>query len=120
MYTILWFRRARISSQPFDANAESPLKLKQFGTLLSREKGGSNTMAASSSGSPNAMDEIFRHIWQIVIDDVHDVLYMNSARSEVGGDQNAIASLLKTGKCRGALRLRAVSMNHGRGKSVAV
>ena len=37
---------------------------------------------------PDAMDEIFRQVRQIVIDDVRDVIHMQTAGGYVGGDQN--------------------------------
>ena len=42
-----------------------------------------------------------------------DVLHVNSARSDVRGHQDAITALLKPGERSGALRLRAVAVNHG-------
>jgi hypothetical protein len=64
--------------------------------------------------------KVFRDFGQIVVDDMRDVLHVNTARSQVGRDQDAIASLLKPGKCGGSLRLRAVAVNHSRRKSFAI
>ena len=49
-----------------------------------------------------------------------DVLHMDAARSQIGCDQNAIASLLKSGECRSPLGLRAVAVNHGSGEAFAI
>ena len=66
------------------------------------------------------MDEVFRDLGQIVVDDVRDVLHVNAARRQVGRHQNAKAPLLKSSQGRGALGLRAVAMDHGGGKAFAI
>jgi len=49
-----------------------------------------------------------------------DVLHVDAAGSQVRGNQDAIASLLKSGERRCALGLRPVAMNHGGGESFAI
>src|SRR5258708_4325821 len=66
------------------------------------------------------MDEILRNFRKIVVDDVCDVLHMNSAGSQISGNQNAIASLLESGESRRSLGLRPVAMNHGCRESFAI
>ncbi len=69
-------------------------------------------MATSAARTANPMDEAFCHFGQVVIDDVSDVLHVDAAGSDVGGNQYAEASLLKCRKCCTALRLRAISVDH--------
>ena len=76
-------------------------------------------MAAGAPGAPDAVNEVFCDFGKIVIDDVGDPRHVNAARGKVGGDQHAVASLLKSGQRRGALRLRAVAMDHSRSEAVA-
>src|SRR5580704_3778300 len=77
-------------------------------------------MSTGSAGTANAMDEILCHVWQVVVDDVDDVLNVDATRSEIGRHKNSEAALLETSKCRVALRLRAVAVNHRRRKAVPV
>jgi len=79
-----------------------------------------STQTILPSGSPDAVNEIFRHFREIVVDDMRDVLHVNSARSQVGRHQHAEASLLEPCEGRGALRLRAVAMNHGGREALAI
>src|SRR5580658_3712966 len=77
-------------------------------------------MASGATRSANAVNEVLRDVRQIVVDDVHDVLYVDSARSEIRRHEYAIAPLLESSKGCIPLRLRAVAMDHRRGKAVAV
>src|SRR5437879_473997 len=109
-----------IRAQPLHLDAERAFQLEEFGALLFHEERGSHAVSAVASGSPNAVDKILGYFGQIVVDDVRDVLYVNAARSEIRRHQDAEAALLEPGQSRGALRLRAVAMNHGGGEASAV
>jgi len=67
---------------------------------------------ACASGAANAVDKVFGYFRQIVIDNVGDILYVDSARGEIGRHQNAVTPLLKAGQCADALRLGTVAVNH--------
>jgi hypothetical protein len=54
------------------------------------------------------MDETLRHLGQIVVNNVGDVLNVNAARGEVGRNQYTVPSLLESGQRRVSLGLRAV------------
>src|SRR5258707_9946313 len=69
-------------------------------------------MLACTSRAANSVNEVLGYFRQIVVDDVGDVLHVDSARGEVGRHQDAVAPLLKAGQRRGALRLRAITVNH--------
>src|ERR1700687_4312975 len=69
-------------------------------------------MFACTSGASDSMDKVFGYFRQVVIDDVGDVLNVNSARSEIRGHQNAVTPLLEASQRCCALRLRAVAVNH--------
>jgi hypothetical protein len=114
VYAIVGLSRTLVGSQSFDADPKCPLQLEQFGALFSGEQCGRHSAASGPPGSSDTVDEIFSHIRQIVVNDVDDVLDVNSAGSEIRRHEHTVASLLKTGKCCIALRLRAVAMNHRR------
>jgi hypothetical protein len=69
-------------------------------------------VSAVTAGAANPVDKVFRDFRQVVINDVSDVLHVNSTRGNVGRHQYAEASLLKPSQGSAALRLRAVAMNH--------
>jgi len=62
-------------------------------------------MVTSAPGAPHPVDEILCHFGQVIVDDVGDLLNVDSARSKVRRHKHAVASLLKPGQRRGALRL---------------
>ena len=85
-----------------------------------RVKRGGEAQFTGASGASDAVDEVLRDLGQVVVDDVGDVLHVNAAGGQVGRDQNAVASLLESGQGGGALRLRAVAVNHGGGKAFTI
>ncbi len=104
---------------PLHADSQRALQLKQVGVLVAGEEGGGDAAFSRASGASGAMDKALRIGGHIVVDDVGDVLHVDAAGSHVGGHQDAVASALESGQRRRALRLRAVTMNHGGGKSLA-
>src|SRR5438552_8607327 len=109
-----------LRAESLHLDTERTFQLEQFRPLFFYEEGRSYAVSAIASGSPDAVDEILRHFRQIVVDDVRDVLHVNPAGSQVRGDQHAEATLLKPSQRCGALRLRAVAMNHGGGEASAI
>src|SRR5712671_1857252 len=69
-------------------------------------------MFAVTAGASNPVDKVFGDFRQVVINDVSDVLHVNSARGNVRRHQYPEAALLKPSQSSAALRLRAVAMNH--------
>ena len=65
------------------------------------------------------MNKVFRDHGQVIVDDVRNAFYVDSARCQISCDQHAEAALLKSAQCSGSLCLRAVAMNHSCGKAVA-
>src|SRR3974390_1220348 len=102
-----------IGAYPFDFDAKSTLELEQLGTLFFDEKRGCGTMTTGAAGAADTMDEAFGYFRQVIVDDMSDVLDVNSSRSDVRGDQHPEPTLLERGERRGTLRLGTVSMNHG-------
>jgi len=97
----------------FDLDAELALQLEEIGALFPQEERGGYAAFTGAAGAADAMDEVFSDIGKVVIDNVGDVLDVNAASGDVGGNEHAILSALEAGEGRGPLRLRAVAMNHG-------
>src|SRR6266850_3792829 len=94
-----------IRPHPLDLDAQRTLELEEFRSLLLHIECRSHAVAAVASGAADAMDEVFRHFGQIVIDDVRDILHVNSARSKIRRHQHTEAPLLESRQRRSALRL---------------
>ena len=115
-----WYGGAIFGAEALHLDPQGALELKQLGTLFAGEEGGGYAVFSGAAGAAYAVDEIFGYFGQVKIDDVRDVLDVNTAGSDVGGDQNAVAALLKSSQGGVALGLRAVTVNHGGGKAVAI
>src|SRR5271165_508809 len=112
--------RDAVRTDPFHFDAERALQLEKVGALILYEERGGDSAPTSAAGAANAMNEVLRHFWQVVVDDVHDVLHMDAARGEVGGDQHAETAALEAFEGRRALRLRAIAVNHRRVDAVTI
>jgi len=104
----------------FNLDAELPLKLEEVRALFAQEERGGDAAFPGAASAADAMDEVFGDIGKIVVDDMGDVLHVDAASGDVGGDEDAILPPLEAGEGRGALRLRAVAMNHGGVDALAV
>ena len=113
-------RSGFVGAEALHFEAEGALEVEDFGALVAGEEGGGNAVLPCSAGAADSVDEIFGDFWEIVVDDVGDVLDVDAAGGQVGGDQDADAARLKIGQGGGALGLRAVTVNHGGGDAVAV
>ena len=80
--------------------------------ILMAEEGRRLALSAGAAGAAHAMDKIFCHLRQVIVDDVRNVIHVNAAGSHVGSDKQPRASALEIRQRRGALRLRAVAMDH--------
>src|ERR1700689_4388419 len=104
-FPVFSFRKIR-RLHPLHLDAECAFECEQLTALINSEESRSETLRARSSGSSHAMNEVLGDFWQIVVDDLSDVVHVNPARGQIGGDEDADTPLLESGKCRGALRLR--------------
>jgi len=109
-----------VGGNSFNLDAELALELKEIGALFPQEKSGSDAAFTGAACAADAMDEVFRHVGKIIVDDVGDVLNVDAASGDVGGHEHAILPALEPGEGRSALRLRAVAMNHGCVDALAV
>src|ERR1700677_1436485 len=80
--------------------------------LLRHDERRRDTLRACASRPANAMNEVVRCVRQVVVDDVRNVLNIDAARRNVGGNQDAVLTVLKAlQRCR-TLRLAAVAVDH--------
>src|SRR6202166_3539171 len=75
---------AIISAHTLDFDSQCAFQLEELGTLFFDEQGGSYAVSSVAASAADAVDEIFCHFRQVVIDDVGDVLDVNSAWRDVG------------------------------------
>src|SRR5579871_3082610 len=59
---------------------------------------------ARPARAADAVDVVFRHVRQLEVDDVRQLIYVQAARGDVGGDQDARRARLEVGQGAGALR----------------
>lgn len=111
-YRLFRLVRKPIWADSFDFDSQCPFQLEQFGPLVFHEQCRSNPASAGSASTANPVDEVLCDFRQVIVDDMHDVLHVNSARSQIGRNQDAEAPPLKAFKSCGALRLRPVAVNH--------
>ena len=55
------------------------------------------SLRPGAAGAAYPVDEVFRHLRQIVVDDVGDVVHVQAARGDVGSDQYLVTAVLKAG-----------------------
>jgi len=108
-----------VNRHPLHPQAKRAFELENVGALFANKERRSQTVFAGTSGAANAVNEVFCHIRQIVVNYVGDFFYVDAASSHIRGYQHAEATLLESSKGCGALRLRAISMDGGRGNAFA-
>ena len=108
-----------IRNHAFHLDAKRALQLAEFRALFASEERGSYASSASATGATDAVNEILRDFRQVKVNDMHDVFDVNTARSEISGDQHLVAAFLESSQRSISLRLRAVAMNHGCRKAFA-
>src|ERR1700722_15664477 len=111
---------AAVGLHPLHPDAERALELEQLGTLFTSVKRGSDSALARAACAAHAVNEVLRNFRRIVVDYVRDVLHVNAASRHIGGNEDAIAPLLKPRESRGPLGLRPVAVNHGSRESLAI
>lgn len=79
----------------FHFQLQRPLDLAQIQDFCSGYQRRSPSQRTSPAGPSNAVNEIFRHVRQVVVDHVSDVIDMQSARSNVGSYQDLKFPFLK-------------------------
>ena len=65
------------------------------------------------------MDKVLGHLWQVIIDDVCDIIHVQATGGNISRHQYLKFTLLKSTERAISLRLRTIPVNHGRGKTFA-
>lgn len=90
------------------------LDVLQAGPLLIATKGDCSAGRAGARSPADAVNIIFRHIWQFEVDGVRYAFHIDPARRDIGRDKNPGVAGTEAGKGTPALGLRLVPM-YGRG-----
>src|SRR5208282_2712330 len=57
------------------------------------------TTITDSAGTTDAMDIFIDIIWEIIVDDVHDILDIETSGSDVGGNENWSFTIAESNHC---------------------
>ena len=104
--------RDRSADQPFDGS-----KVRHFITIA---KGNGGAGSANAAGSADAVHVRFRLVRQIVIHHVRDIIHIDPARRDVGGDQHRGFALLEIFQGALAIVLGFVPVNRLSANSASV
>ena len=88
-------------------------------TLFACCKSGSGAFSARAACAANTVDEVLRHLRQVVEHDVRNAIDVNTARRHIGCDQHAIVIFLEALQRLVALCLRAAAVNAGDFRTIA-
>src|SRR6185437_8194837 len=75
--------------------------------------------ATGARCAPNAMDVVFRHVRQLVVHYVRQLLDIESTRGDFGGHQRGNLVVLEIGQRTYARALAFVAMDRGRADAIA-
>jgi hypothetical protein len=93
------------------ADVEGSFDLLDIAAFALGAEGGCGASSAGASGPADAMDEVFRDLRQVEVDNVSDPFDVDSAGGYIGGDQDAEFALLEAFQRAIALALRAIAMD---------
>ena len=85
----------------------------QMGPLLVAAECDCRPHRTGARRSTDPVHIILGNIRQLEIDDMGDVIHVDAARRDIGGDEHAAAAVAKAGKRAFALRLRFVAVDRG-------
>lgn len=94
-------------------NPKCALIVPHIGAFMRSCKGPGGATCAGATRSPDAMNEVFRVLRQIVVHDMRDIIHMNPARRHVGGDQYTVNTIFEALQRFVPLALRAVAVDRG-------
>ena len=88
--------------------------LRSISAMVPRSRRVANVEAVprpGAAGAAHAMDEVLRHLREVVVHDMGDTVDVNAARGDVGCDQDTAIAILKPTQRLVALVLAAVAMD---------
>jgi len=98
---------------PFEPDVEIPFNAADIVPFRPGDEGGSGALQASAAGTTDAMDEIFRNLRYVEVNDVGDGFDVKTAGGDVGADEDAELAVLEAFERTVTLALRAVTVDAG-------
>ena len=103
-----------------DPAPEQALDIAQQLVLVDADQRHGLTLVACTAGAADAVDIVFRHVRQLEVDHMGQLIDVQAACGDVGGHQHPYRAVLESGQGAGARTLRLVAVDRGRGQAVAV
>ena len=100
-----------VGRQDLDALLQQPLDLGEVLLFLGRDERDRLARGAGAAGAADAVDVVLGHVRQLVIDDERQVVDVEAARGDVGGDQHLQLAFLERGERLHARLLRLVAVD---------
>jgi hypothetical protein len=94
--------------------AKSALDLVQHACFLGGEEADGATLGTGTGRTADAVDIVLGGVRHVVVDDVRDLVNVDAASDNVGGDEHAGVATLEAVERPLALRLATVAVNSGR------
>ncbi len=95
-------------------NLQCPLNLSDVSAFVACMEGRCHTARSSAARAACPVNEIFRHLRQVEVHHMRDVVDMDAARRDIGRHKNPVGAILKALQCLIALTLRTIAMDAGR------
>lgn len=84
-----WLRFAEIVMFDWDPDAGQFFDIPDKGLLVRRAEGDGDAVGSGPASATNAVDVGFRNIWDLVIEDVFQIVDVDAACSDIGCDEHA-------------------------------
>ena len=98
--------RDRLLRKPFDLHHEA--------FFVQADQADGLAAGARAAGATDAVHVVFRHVGNFIVDDMRQVINIDTASSNVGGDQGADVAALEAGQCLRACALALVAVQRHR------
>ena len=96
-----------------EGDVECAFNLAHFVTFLASAEGVSDAAGAGASGAADTVDEVFGDHRKVEVDDMGDAVDVDAAGGDVGGDEDAVVTLLEACQSAVSLTLGAIAVDAG-------
>src|SRR6266404_5088127 len=93
----------------FHSQLQRALDTAKLQDLCASNQRGGTPLRSGPARAPNAVDEVFSHFRQVVVDHVGYVVHVQSAGGNVSRNEHLEAAFLKSAQCSVTLGLRPVA-----------